>query len=220
MKRFLAVLTMTIVLFTSSIAFAAYEENIMEGADLSSVKRVAVAFPNYYKTEENEPALDELIREIYEAGKAVSTREVISYDSIASNIRRDTGIDIYQLDVNEAEKVFKDNIAKYADSYIVTTVANNSERPQIFYYIYNAADYNLLYAYSIQGRFIGKNTKDYRKASETFYKHFDNTTAKGLSKADKKQFEDKRKELKNTRRQLEDFTYRTDSPRVNKVKKK
>lgn len=220
MKKFLAALTMSLVMFTSSIALAAYEETIEEDADLTTVNKIAVAFPNYYKMEDKEPTIDELTREIYEAGKYSSTREIISYDDVAAAIRRDTGVDIYKLDVVEAEKVYNANVAKYADSYVVATFANNSGRPWIFYYIYNAADQKLMYAYSIQSKLIGKNTKDYRKSAENFYKQFDNAATENLSKEERKKMQEKRKELKASKRNIKKITYRTGSSKLDKVKKK
>ena len=220
MKKFLTALAMSFVLFTSSIALAAYEETIEEDADLPSVKKIAVAFPNYYKMEDKEPTINELTREIYEAGKYSSTREIISYDDVAAAIRRDTGIDIYKLDVVDAEKVYNANVAKYADSYVVATFANNSGRPWIFYYIYNAADQKLMYAYSIQSKLIGKNTKDYRKSAENFYKQFDNAATENLSKEERKKMQEKRKELQASKRKMNRIIYKTGSSKLDKVKKK
>ena len=220
MKKFLAALAMSFVMFTSSIALAAYEETIEEDADLTKVNKIAVAFPNYYKMEDKEPTINELTREIYEAGKYSSTREIISYDDVAAAIRRDTGIDIYKLDVVEAEKIYNANIAKYADSYVVATFANNSGKPWIFYYIYNAADQKLMYAYSIQSKLIGKNTKDYRKSAENFYKQFDNAATENLSKEERKKMQEKRKELKASKRKMNRIIYKTGSSKLDKVKKK
>ena len=220
MKKFFAALTMAIMLLTSSIALAAYEDNVEEDADLTTVQKIAVAFPNYYKMEDKEPTIDELTRDIYEAGKETSTREIISYDEVAAAIRRDTGVDIYKLDVVEAEKIYNANVAKYADSYVVATFANNSGRPWIFYYIYNAADQKLMYAYSIQSKLIGKNTKDYRKSAENFYKQFDNTAAENLSKDEKKKVKEKQKELKATKRKIKKVTYKTGKSKADLVKKK
>ncbi len=220
MKKFLTALLMSAMLLTSSIALAAYEDSVEEGVDLTTVRRIAVAYPNYYKMEEKEPGIEELMREIYEVGKYSSTREIISYDEIASAIRRDTGVDIYKLDVVEAEKIFNANVGKYADSYVVATFANNSGRPWIFYYIYNAADQKLMYTYSIQSKLIGKNTKDYRKSAENFYKQFDNTATESLSKEEKKKVKEKQKELKASKRKIKKVTYKTGKSKADLVKKK
>ena len=220
MKKFFAALTMAIMLLTSSIALAAFEDNVEEGADLTTVQKIAVAFPNYYKIDDKEPTIDELTRDIYEAGKENSTREIISYDEIAAAIRRDTGVDIYKLDVPEAEKIFEANVAKYADSYVVATVANNSGQPWIFYYIYNAADQKLIYTYSVQSHLIGKNTKDYRKAAVGFYKQFDTAATENLTKEEKKKVEEKKKELQASKRKIKKVTYKTGKSKADLVKKK
>lgn len=218
-KKFFVALTMLAVFFTSSIALAAYEETIEEDADLTAVKKIAVAFPNYYKMEDKEPTATELAKGIYDAGKNNSSREIVSYEDVAAAIRRDTGIDIYRLDAVEAEKVYLANIARYADSYLIETVANNSGKPWVFFYIYNAADQKLMYAYSIQSHFIGKNAKDYYKAAEDFFKKFDDTAAKKLSKEDKEKYKEQKKELQ-ARKKKSKVIYKTGRNKVDLVTKK
>lgn len=219
-KKFFAALAMLAVLLTSSIALAAFEESIEEDADLLTVKRIAVAFPNYYKVEEKEPETHELMKDVYGAGKMNSSREILSYEEIASAIRRDTGIDIRQLDVNEAEKVYNSNIARYADAFVITTIANNSGKPWLFFYIYNSLDQKLMYTYSVQGRLIGKNAKDYYKAAEDFFKQFDDTAAKKLSKEERKAYNEKKRELKASKKKAAQVTYKTGKSKVDLVRKK
>ena len=219
MKKFLATLTMLAILLTSSIALAAYEENIEEDADLTTIKRIAVALPNFYKMEAEEPTLDELTKLIYATGRDTSAHEIVSYEEISAAIRRDTGIDIYSLDAVEAEKIFNANIDKYTDSYMITTIANNSGRPWFFFYVYNSADKKLLYTYSLQSSMLGKTVKDYRKASENFYKQFDSTSAQNLSKEDKKNME-KIREAKASKRKIKKVTYKTGQSKADLVKKK
>ena len=219
MKKFLATLTMLAILLTSSIALAAYEENIGEDADLTTVKRIAIALPDFYKVVDTEPSLDELTKLIYAAGRDTSAHEIISYEEISAAIRRDTGIDIYSLNPVEAEKIFNANIANYADSYMKATIANNSGKPWFFFYVYNSADKKLLYTYSLQSSMLGKTVKDYRKASENFYKQFDSTSAQNLSKEDKKNME-KIREAKASKRKIKKVTYKTGQSKADLVKKK
>ena len=219
MKKFLATLTMLAVFLTSSIAFAAYEETVGEDADLTTVKRIAVALPDFYKVEETEPTREEFVKLIYAAGRDFSTHEIISYEEISAAIRNDTGVDIYALNDVEAEKLFNANIARYADSYMKATVANNSGKPWFFFYVYNSADKKLLYTYSLQSNMLGKNVKDYRKASENFYKQFDETSEKNLSKEDKKNME-KVREAKASKRKIKKVTYKTGQSKADLVKKK
>ena len=219
MKKFLVALAMLAIFFTSSIASAAYEENIEEDVDLRTIKTMAVAMPNYYKMEDAEPTIDELTKAIYAAGRDTSSHDIISYEDVAASVRRDTGVDIYSLNPVEAEKIFNANIAKYADTYMIATIANNSGRPWLFFYVYNAADQKLLYTYSLQSNSIGKNAKDYSKAAELFYKQFDQTSEKNLSKEDKKNAEAKR-EAKAQKRKIKKVTYKTGHSKADLVKKK
>ena len=220
MKKFLAALMMFAIFMTSSIAFAAYEENIEDDANLAAVKKMAVAYPNYYKTEDAEPEILDFAKDIYNAGRFTSSREIVSYEDVASAIRRDTGIDIYSLDVPEAEKVYNQNIKRYADTYIITTVTNNSKRPWLFFYVYNSADGKLMYTYSIQSNVLDKTAKDYGKAAEDFFKQFDETAKKNLSKEDRRLLEEKQKAARVYRRHVEKVTYKTGKDKLDMVRKK
>ena len=220
MKKFFIALMMLTVFVTSSSALAAFEENIEDDVDLNAVKKIAVAYPNYYKIEEAEPEIYDLARDIYNAGRFTSSREIVSYEDVASAIRRDTGIDIHSLDVPEAEKVFNQNIGRYADSYVITTVTNNSKRPWLFFYVYNAADGKLMYTYSIQSNVLDKSAKDYTKAAEDFFKQFDETAKKNLSKEERKKLEQKQKEARIYKRHVEKVTYKTGKDKLDMVRKK
>lgn len=218
-KKFLSALMMLAVMLTSSIALAAYEEGIEDDVDLMAVKKIAVAYPSYYKVEETEPELQELIREVYNAGRYTSSREIVAYDDVVAAIRRDTGIDINSLDIPEADKVYKQHVSRYADSYVVLTVTNNSGLPWLFFYIYNAADSSLMYTYSIQSNSIGKNTADYGKAAESFFKQFDETSAKNLTKEERQKLEEKQKAARVHKRTTEKATYKTGKKKLEMVMK-
>lgn len=220
LKKFFAALTMLAIIFTSTSALAAFEETVEEDADLASIKKMAIAMPNYYKVEDTEPELPDLVRDIYNAGRLTSIIEIISYEDLAAAIRRDTGVDIYALDVPEAEKVYLKNVPRYADAYVICTVANNSGSPWLFFYVYNAADQKLMYTYSNQSRLTGKNAKDYGKVAEEFFKQFDTTTAMNLSKEDRKKLKDKQKEKRAEKRRMNKVTYKTGKNKVDMVRKK
>ena len=219
-KKFFVAVMMLAVLFTSSIAFAAFEEMIEDDADITTIKSIAVALPNYYKTEDTEPDIYDFIREVYNAGRFTSSREIISYEDVASSIKRDTGIDIHSLDVVEAEKIYKQYIAKYADSYLIVTVTNSAKRPWLFFYIYNAADSKLMYTYSVQSNTLDKTTKDYGLAAEDFFKQFDTTAKRNLSKEERKALEEKQKAARIYKRHVEKVTYKTGKDKVDMVRKK
>ena len=220
MKKFFAALIMLAVFVTSSIAFAAFEETIEEDANLVAVKKMAVAYPNYYKTEEAEPEIYDFTKDIYNAGRFTSSREIISYEDVAASIRKDTGIDIYSLDVTEAEKVYNQYVSRYADSYIITTVTNNSKRPWLFFYVYNAADSKLMYTYSIQSNVLDKSAKDYGKAAEDFFKQFDTTAKKNMTKEERKELEERQKAARVYKRHVEKVTYKTGKDKLDMVRKK
>lgn len=211
---------MLAVFVTSSVAFAAFEETIEEDANLVAVKKMAIAFPNYYKTEDAEPEIYDFAKDVYNAGRFTSSREIISYEDVASAIRRDTGIDIHSLDVPEAEKVYNKNVGRYADSYVIVTVTNNSKRPWLFFYVYNAADGKLMYTYSIQSNVLDKSAKDYGKAAEDFFKQFDTTAKKNMSKEERKELEEKQKAARVYKRHVDKVTYKTGKDKVDMVRKK
>lgn len=219
-KKFFVALTLLAVLLTSSLAFAAFEEAVEEDVDLTTVKKLAVAYPSYYKVDDKEPNIDEFTHDLYTVGRVVSQIEIIPYEEIVAAIRRDTGIDILAIKPAEAEKLFKEHVGKYADAYFVTTVANNSSRPWLFYYVYAADGSGIMYTYSVQGKFIGKNAKDYQKAAEGFYQHFDEAAAQNLSKEDKKKFEEKKRYKNKIERKKNTVTYKTGRSKEELVKKK
>lgn len=185
MKKILCTMLMLAALLISTTALAAYRETISEGADLGAVKRLAVALPDYYQTESVEPAFDDFIKIIFDASKS-SRLYVISYDEIAANIQRDTGVDIKALDVLESRRVYDENISKYADASVRVSVANNPKKVQFFFDVQSAADGNLMYILTTQSGSIGKNSKDYLKACEEFYSRFGSAIDKSLKDAKKK----------------------------------
>lgn len=185
MKKIFSALLMTIFLLTSATALAAFKETIPEGADLGAVKRLAIAWPQHYKVEDTEPTDEEYAQLLYEASK-VARCYVASYDEIAAQIKKDTGIDIKTLERREARKVFEENVGKYADAYFVATTANNNRNTQFFYAVYKPGDNSLIYEYTSQVGMAGKSAKDYRRDAESFYKQFDLTAIKVTKEAAKK----------------------------------
>ena len=176
---------MLVTLLVSATALAGYKETIAANADLGAVKRLAIALPDYYQTEIVEPAYDDFIRIVFDASKS-SRMYVISYEDIAANILRDTGVDIKAMDVVEARKVYDENISKYADASLRVAVANNPKKVIFFFEVQNAADGNPIYILATQSGSIGKNSKDYLKACEEFYTKFGAAIDKSLKDAKKK----------------------------------
>ena len=219
-KNFFAALMMLTVFMTASLASAAFEENIEDDVDLGAVKKIAIAYPNYFKTEEAEPEIYDLTKDIYNAGRFTSSREIVSYEDVVAAIRRDTGIDIYSLDVPDAEKVYKQNISRYADTYVITTVTNSAKRPWLFFYVYDSNDSRLMYTYSVQSNVLDKLAKDYAKAAEDFFKQFDETAKKNMSREERKKLEEKQKEARVYKRRVQKVTYKTGKDKLDMVRKK
>lgn len=183
MRKFFGGILLSAMLLISSTAMAAYQETIPENSEIASVKRLAVAFPRHYKTMETEPTAEQLADIMFNASK-VARCYVISYDDIAANIKKDTGVDVKELNEIEAAKVFEQNISKYADGYVVATTATNSKKVQYFFDVMKS-DGTLVYSLTTQSGDIGRDLKGYTKACEDFYKKFD-TAAENKIKADEK----------------------------------
>lgn len=185
MKKIFSTLLLLAVMLTSTVAMAAFKETVSEGADIASIKRLAVALPMHYKVEETEPTVEEFTQIIFDASRAARCY-VISYDEIAANIQRDTGVEIKNLQEEESRKIYKDNVSKYADAFVIVTTANNGKKVQFFFEIFDAKSGELVYILTTQNGTIGKNSKDYGKACEDFYKKFDSAAEKNLKEQQKK----------------------------------
>ena len=173
MKKIVQVmLFVCLTVFGMQVAFAnADKVTIPEGADIVSVKRLALAAPLYTPTKDA-PTKEELLASMYEAS-SVARSYVLSYDMVAADIQKNTGVDIKSLDRRQAAKVYKENVAADADAYVVLTVANNS-RIVFFYDIYRSGTNELLYTYQIVANRSQKaNMETYKALSEQFYKNFE-----------------------------------------------
>jgi len=173
MKKIVQVmLFVCLTVFGMQVAFAnADKVTIPEGADIVSVKRLALAAPLYTPTKDA-PTKEELLASMYEASN-VARSYVLSYDMVAADIQKNTGVDIKSLDRRQAAKVYKENVAADADAYVVLTVANNS-RIVFFYDIYRSGTNELLYTYQIVANRSQKaNMETYKALSEQFYKNFE-----------------------------------------------
>ena len=185
MKKFFTTLLMLAILLTSTVAMAAFKEDITEGVSINSIKRLAVALPMHYKVEATEPTFGEFTQIIYDAGQVATNYQVISYDNIAADIMQDTGIDIKFLQDEDSRKVYNEHIANYADAYVVVTTANNNKRTQFFFEVYDAKSGELIYLLTTQNRFNGKTAKGYQKSCEEFYTKFDAAGQNEIKEAQK-----------------------------------
>lgn len=160
------------VLMSTQVVFAnADKVTIAEGADITTVHRMAVAAPLYTPIK-GAPGKDAVTKLVYDAS-SVARGYVISYDMVAQNIQKDKNIDILHLDRRQASQAFKDNVASYADAYVVMTVANNS-RTVFFFDVYKAGTNELLYTYEIAANRSDPDTvAAYTTLVQQFYKNFD-----------------------------------------------
>ena len=198
MKKIFATLLMLAVMLTSTVAFAAFKDEISEGVNLSDIKRVAIILPMHFKIEADEPSMTEFTRTIFDMSKN-SSREIIPYNHIADNIIMDTGIDILSLQDEDARRVFKEHVGKYVDSYLLVTTANNIKKTQFFFDVFDSKTGKLLYSFTLQGEGIKKTAKDYGRACERFYEQFELATKQQIkdnAKAQKEAAKQARKAAK------------------------
>ena len=170
----LRILLVAAVLLTSTRALAATHEQIMEGVDLTTIKRLAIAYPNHYKAEmmSDEPTVEALIEMLNTASKAKNFY-VVPYYEVVESIKSDAGVDITTLNFRDAKATFEDNVGTYADAFVTLTTANNDDPTTFLFKIQNARTGQLMYTLQINSRIFGKNAKGYNGACETFYKTLD-----------------------------------------------
>ena len=175
MKKFaLSLLVVALMILMARPTFAAVGEEIMVGENLSVINRLAVAMPNHNKdiTTPKEPNRDELLLILDASAISAKTKNysVISCTDIASNIRQDTGVDLNSVDYKEAYKVFDENIAKYADAYVVLTTANSQKSSTFFFEVRNAQTGDIMYNFITKA---GKDTGGYTNACTEFFRRLD-----------------------------------------------
>ena len=180
-KYALGIFMAAALLLTSSKTFAASAEQIIDGVDLTQIKRLAVAYPNHYKFDKvsDEPTIEGLIEMLGTANKSTKFY-VIPYAEIVESIKKDKGVDITTLNYREAKKVFDENVANYADSYLTLTTANNNDPTTFLFKIQNAQTGDVMYLSQISSRTFRKNSNGYTSACELFYKTLDISMEKAL----------------------------------------
>ena len=138
MKKIIQMLLIAcMVVLGTQVAFAnADKVTVQEGADLTAIHRLAIGSPLYMQVDPKSPNKDMLTQIVYESSR-VARCYVISYDTVAQNIKADQNIDIKALDRRTAAKDFKQYVANYADAYVILTVANDS-RTTFFFDVYKA----------------------------------------------------------------------------------
>ena len=174
------------VVLSTQVAFANSDKaTIQDGADITTVKRLAVASPLYQQLDTKAPSKEMLTQIVYDSSR-VARSYVVSYDTVAEGIRKADNIDIKALDRRKSAKAYKEHVADYADAYVVLTVANNS-RTTFFFDVYKAGSNQLLYSYEIAAnRSEGDNVETFTNLSEQFYKHFERSAQEQLKDNSKK----------------------------------
>lgn len=172
MKKLFMLFTALTVMMLSATAFAANEqEALTDGADITVIRRMALAEPLYNPMKDG-PSLADVSQAVYDAA-ALTKVYVISYGDIAANIKRDTDVDIRPLNHRQAMKIFRLCVPKYVDAYVVPTIANNN-RKTVFFDVYQIKTDALLYRYQLTA---DKHAEDsymtYKALSEQFFKRFD-----------------------------------------------
>lgn len=186
MKKFFRLLAFTFMFSLLSVTAFAHSdvETIAEGADLSSVHRIALGWPLYVKVDEKDLSDREIIETVFGASKVARTY-ILSYDAAAAEIKKSDKVDILALNNKKAAEEFKKHIKNHADAYVIITIANNS-RLTLFYDLYRAGTNELLYTYQIIANRSDKSDKNtYNALSEQFYKHFERAATEQQKKAAK-----------------------------------
>lgn len=187
MKKIIQMLVAAcLVVLSTQVAFANSDKvTLQDGADIASVKRIAVAMPLYQQIDAKAPNKEQLTQIVYDASR-VSRSYVVSYDAVAEGIKLASNVDIKALDRRQAAKEYKANVAKFADAYVVLTVANSS-RTTFFFDVFKAGTNQLLYSYEIQAnRSEADNVETYNNLCEQFYKHFERSATEQLKDGAKK----------------------------------
>ena len=174
MKRFVQMaLVLCLTLFAVQAGASPYSDKVTlpEGATITNVNRLAVGAPLYVQVEDTSPSLEILTQVVSDAGR-ITRANVVSYDAVANALQADKSIDLKVLPRREAAKVFKENVASYADAYVILTVANNS-RTTFFFDVYRSGSNELLYTYEVRANKSDGNTvATFSSLSEQFYKNW------------------------------------------------
>lgn len=203
MKKVFQLLAALFFFGSSSLALAYSDKaTVIEGADIVKIERLAVAAPLYMPVKDA-PSMEELVRLLNEAA-AVSKHQVVTYDVMAQNILRDRQVDLYKTDRHVGAKVFRDQVAQYADAYVILTVANNS-RTAFFFDVYAAGTNELLYSYQIiADRDDPDDVKTYTEMAQKFYKNFDGSVTEAKNQQEKEAKEARKKAKKEAERAVKE----------------
>ena len=187
MKKFFGAFlaTLLLVAFSATTAFAYSERmTVYENKDLSTVQRLAIGMPLYWPPYSSAPSVNDLLSIMFTSSRA-SKIMILSYDDIASNIKRDKNIDIKQLPKKKAMAVYSENVGKYADACVIATVTNG-KRLEMFFEVDDAKTFEGLCDYrATASRGDTPSTAVFQTLSEEFFRAFDDATKDQINDREK-----------------------------------
>jgi len=158
------------VVCSATAAFASSSKStIAEGADLTHVKRIVVRQP-LYSQGNSKVTSDEIQAMVSEQGQRMKV-DTVTEKIIEREIAAETKIDLTAMretDKERAEEVFKRELPKHADAYMVVTVVHNS-RVVLFFDIYAADTQKRLYSDEVVA---SKKMEDTMETYELMSKRF------------------------------------------------
>ncbi|EKU71341.1 hypothetical protein [Selenomonas sp. F0473] len=174
MKRFVQMaFVLCFTLFAVQASASPYSDKVtlQEGAVITNINRLAVGAPLYIPVGDAAPSLEILTQVVADASR-ITHANIIPYDTVVKGIQEAKGVDIKTLPRRDAAKEYKDNVANFADAYIILTVANNS-RTIFFFDVYRSGSNDLLYTYEVRAnKSDGDTVATFTSLSEQFYKNW------------------------------------------------
>ena len=210
MKKILQVFTIlaTLLVFTAMCS-AIDKIEVNQNRELSAINRIAIGMPMYYPPDDEAPTADELMRTMFEASHSAK-QLILSYDDIASNIKRDKGIDIKVLPRKKAAKIYSENVGNYADAVVVATIAFSGKRIKVFYDVSDAKTFEMLCDYQVAGTKTDPwSLLLFKEMCQDFYSNFNRAVERQVKDREKNEKDavkkalEKSKELENKELQKE-----------------
>jgi len=126
MKKLLQMLLVVCVVFLNAQLVSANPERTIttEGFDLSTIHRLVIVDPQYSPVKDG-ATKDAVMNMLYKIG-ASARIYVMPKSDVEASILKDSSVDLSSLEPKKADELFKSNVGKYADAYMVATIVHNS----------------------------------------------------------------------------------------------
>jgi hypothetical protein len=186
MKKLLQMLLVVCVVFLNAQLVSANPERTIttEGFDLSTIHRLVIVDPQYSPVKDG-ATKDAVMNMLYKIG-ASARIYVMPKSDVEASILKDSSVDLSSLEPKKADELFKSNVGKYADAYMVATIVHNS-RVVIFYDVYSAQTNQIVYSYEIAaGSNDDDSLKTYEGLTKDFYRSFEKTVQQQIKDQTKK----------------------------------